>query len=95
MKKVNQSKTICDLDLRRKDRAGSSLKREREAFKVYSLYIIQFSLSHRVLPRLKLVTVSLETEGKSKKNEVKQVCHWGRFHMTGELSEESEMVCLV
>ena len=58
-------------------------------------FIIQFSLSHGVLPWLKLVTVSLETEGKSKKNEVKQVCHWGSFHMTGELSEESEMGCLV
>ena len=41
MKKVNQSKTICDIDLRRKDRVGSNLKRgEGEVFKVYFLYII-------------------------------------------------------
>lgn len=35
------------------------------------------------------MTGSLETEGKSKKKEVKKVCHWGRFHMTGEVSVES------
>ena len=38
---------------------------------------------------LKLVTGSLDIEGIWKKNGVKKACYWGRFHMTGDVVEES------
>lgn len=41
------------------------------------------------LSKLKLFTGSLEWERIGKKNEVKKVGYWGRFHFSGEVTEES------
>ena len=48
-----------------------------------------FPFGYQVLFNLKLVTGSLDIEGIWKKNGVKKACYWGRFHMTGDVVEES------